>query len=65
MRIGDLARIPHGDLYCVQKGRRKNSCAITKMVWRANQRYPDRVLKVKHVSDGAVEVRCYAKTGKP
>ena len=64
MGPGDVKRIPHGDLYCVQQGRKKNSCAITKMVWRANQRYTDRVFRAKHVADGTVEVSCYPGTRK-
>ena len=54
-----LKRIPHGDLYHARR-----SCTIIKMVWRANQRYTDRVFRAKHVADGTVEVSCYPGTRK-
>ena len=58
MRPGDVAEIAHGDRFCVQQGRAKNSCSITKMVWRANRRLSDRVYKARHVREGLVVVRC-------
>lgn len=58
MRPGDVERIAHPDRYCVQQGRGKNSCSITRMVWNINRRHSDRVYRARHEGEGVVVVRC-------
>ena len=59
MRPGDVLWVPHGDLYCVQEGIGQHSCAISKMVWRANRQFMDQVFRARHALDGDVRVACH------